>query len=70
MPKRKKSPVVVLQQHQPGALQIRTEPINAIRGGYRRMFQRGERGFARGIHRGGGGVDRKCFHCNQGSFTP
>ena len=51
------------------ALQIKAEPIGAIRGGYRRPFQRGGRGFGRGNNSGGGGVDRKCFNCDQSGFT-
>ena len=52
------------------ALQLKTEPISAIRGGYRRPFQRGGRGFGRGNNRGGGGADWKCFNCDQSGFTP
>ena len=46
-----------------GSLQIKTEPINAIRGGYRGPFQRGGQGFGRGNNRGGGGADRQCSNC-------
>ena len=53
-----------------GAFQIKTEPINAIRGGYRRPFQRNGRGFDRATNRGGGGADRKGFNCDQSGFTP
>ena len=53
-----------------GELQIKTEPITAVQGGYRRPFQRGGRGFGRGNNRGGGGADRKCFYCVQSDFTP
>ena len=54
-----------------GSLQIKAEPISAIRGGYRRPFQRGGRGFGRGGTRGrGGAADRKCYNCDQSSFTP
>ena len=34
-----------------GALQIKTEPVSAIRGGYRRPFQRGGRGAGSGNNR-------------------
>ena len=51
------------------ALQIRTEPTNVVRGGYRRPLLRGGRGFGRGTNRGGGGADRKCFNCDQSGFT-
>ena len=37
-----------------GSLQIKAEPIIAIRGGYLRPFQRGGRGFGRGGTRGRG----------------
>ena len=54
-----------------GSLQIKAEPISAIRGGYRRPFQRGGRGFGRGGKRGrGGAADRKCYNCDQSGFTP
>ena len=53
-----------------GSLQIKAEPISAIRGGYRRPFQRGGCGFARGGTRGRGGADRKCYNCDQSGFTP
>ena len=54
-----------------GSLQIKAEPISAIRGGYRRPFQRGGRGFGRGGTRGrGGAADRKCYNCDQSGFTP
>ena len=53
-----------------GSLQIKAEPISAIRGGYRRPFQRGGRGFGRGGTRGRGGADRKCYNCDQSGFTP
>ena len=53
-----------------GAFQIKTEPINAIRGGYHRPFQRSGRGFGRRTNRGGGGGDRKGFNCDQSGFTP
>ena len=53
-----------------GSLQIKAEPIGAIRGGYRRPFQRGGRGFGRGGTRGRGGADRKCYNCDQSGFTP
>ena len=54
-----------------GSLQIKAEPISAIRGGYRRSFQRGGRGFGRGGTRGrGGAADRKCYNCDQSGFTP
>ena len=39
-----------------GSLQIKAEPISAIRGGYRRPFQRGGRGFGRGGTRSGSQV--------------
>ena len=45
---------VVLVAAPEGALQITTEPINAIGGGYRRPFQQGVRGFRRATNRGGG----------------
>ena len=50
------------------ALQIKTEPISAIRGGYRRLFQRDGSGAGRTNNRGG--ADRKCFNCDQSGFTP
>ena len=53
-----------------GSLQIKAEPISAIRGGYRRPFQRGGRGFGRGGPSGRGGADRKCYNCDQSGFTP
>ena len=53
-----------------GSLQIKAEPIGAIRGGYRRSFQRGGRGFGRGGTRSRGGADRKCYNCDQSGFTP
>ena len=54
-----------------GSLKIKAEPISAIRGGYRRPFQRGGRGFGRGGTRGrGGAADRKCYNCDQSGFTP
>ena len=52
-----------------GALQIKTELIGAIRGGYRRPFQQGGRGVGRGSNRGRGGADRKCFNFDQSGFT-
>ena len=54
-----------------GSLQTKAEPMSAIRGGYRRPFQRGGRGFGRGGTRGrGGAADRKCYNCDQSGFTP
>ena len=53
-----------------GELKIKTEPISAIRGGYRRPFQRSGRGFGRASNRGSGGADRKCFNSDQSGFTP
>ena len=53
-----------------GSLQIKAEPISAIRGGYRRPFQRGGRGLARGCTRGRGRADRKWYNCGQSGFTP
>ena len=53
-----------------GALQIKTEPINAFRGGYRQPFQRGGQGFDRVTIRGDGGAGPKCFNCDQRGFTP
>ena len=52
-----------------GALQVKTEPIRAIRGGYRRPFQRGcRRGVSRGYNRCW--ADRRYFNCDQSGFTP
>ena len=54
-----------------GSLQIKAEPISAIRGGYRRPFQRGGRRFGRsGTGGRGGAADRKCYNCDQSGFTP
>ena len=50
-----------------GALQIKTEPISAVRGGYRRPFKRNGRGAEKGNNRGG--ADRKSFNCDQSGFT-
>ena len=53
---------------QAGALQIKMEPIKAVRGSYRRPFQRGGRGALRGNNQDG--ADRKCFNCDQSGCTP
>ena len=50
-----------------GVLQIKTEPVSVIRGGYPNNRGRG-RGYTqgRGQFRGGGnGNDRKCFNCDK-----
>ena len=47
-----------------GALQTKTEPVNAIRGGYRRSFQRADKVSVEETTGGGGEADRQCFNCN------
>ena len=52
-----------------GAFQIKTEPVGAIRGGYRNNRQRG-RGSFRGRADMRGGGSRRCYNCDQPNFTP
>ena len=52
-----------------GAFQIKTEPVGAIRGGYRNNRQRG-RGSFRGRAEMRGGGSRRCYNCDQPNFTP
>ena len=52
-----------------GAFQIKTEPVGAIRGGYRNNRQRG-RGSFRGQAEMRGGGSRRCYNCDQPNFTP
>ena len=52
-----------------GAFQIKTEPVETIRGGYQNNRQRG-RGSFRGRAEMRGGVSRRCYNCDQPNFTP
>ena len=52
-----------------GAVQIKTEPVGTIRGGYRNNRQRGRGSIRRRAEMKGGG-SRRCYNCDQPNFTP